>query len=92
MAAAPVPNDQRLELPFNSTPKVAGRERRELERAITSWEQEAILLGRISPGNVEMLIERMREKLTSFGIGDRVQSDCATALRRYAEFRSSKRT
>jgi hypothetical protein len=46
MAAAPVPNDQRLELPFNSTPKVARRERRELERAITSWEQEAILLGR----------------------------------------------
>jgi hypothetical protein len=46
MAAASVPNDQRLELPFNSTPKVAGRERRELERAITSWEQEAILLGR----------------------------------------------
>ena len=42
----------------------------------------------ISPENVETLIERMRKRFTSFGIGDRVQSDCATALRRYAEFRS----
>jgi hypothetical protein len=44
MAAAPVPDDQRLELPSNSAPKVA-RERRELERAITSWEQETMLRG-----------------------------------------------
>ena len=45
----------------------------------------------ISPDNVEALIERMRKRLTSFGVGDRVQSDCATALRRYAEFRSGRR-
>ena len=42
----------------------------------------------ILPDNVETLIERMRKKCTSLGIGDRVQSDFATALRRYAEFRT----
>lgn len=44
----------------------------------------------ISSSNIESLINRMRAKFSSFGISDRVQNDCATALRRYAEFRSSK--
>ena len=40
----------------------------------------------ISPENVESLIERVRSRFTSLGISDGVKNDCATALRRYAEF------
>jgi hypothetical protein len=46
----------------------------------------------ISSDNVDTLIKRMRKRLASFGVNDAVQNDCATALRSYAEFRSSRRT
>jgi hypothetical protein len=40
----PILEDQPLDIPYNSVPRLAG-ERREAERAITYWEQEAIRLG-----------------------------------------------
>jgi hypothetical protein len=61
MLVPPVPDDQRLKHPPQIAPKLA-RERRELERAIASWDQDTTRLGHLPTLMTLNPAEMMSEK------------------------------